>query len=324
MGVGAIVGVSITRKNIYMKLFSIKSNKLAPIDEAPFKLEKHLQKLVEANIQSMFNGLQFVKTEFSLSGQHKDLRIDTLAFDVSGRSFVIIEYKRGKNFSVIDQGYGYLSAMLNKQADFVLAYNNKFKTNYGIADINWKESKVYFIAPDFTPMQLESVSFKDLPILLWEAKKYKNSLLTLNRVGVAAGSAQIANISSKGKKSNSVQSQIRAYTENDLLLKSKEPIKELYFDLKSGILNLANFEVKITKLYAAFLLDGSNFVDVEPFGKSLKVFLNVAKGKLNDPNKMARDISNIGHHGNGDYQVVLKDSEKLDKILDLIKQNLPA
>lgn len=32
---------------------------------------------------------------------------------------MIIEYKRDKNFSVIDQGYAYLSLMLNNKADFI-------------------------------------------------------------------------------------------------------------------------------------------------------------------------------------------------------------
>ena len=302
-----------------MRLFISKSNKLNPISEEIFKLEKDLQKLVEANIGSLFSGLQFVETEFSFSGQHKEMRIDTLAYDTQSKSFVIIEYKRGKSFSVIDQGYAYLSAMLNKSADFVLSYNNKFKTNFAVKDINWNESKVYFISPEFTAMQKESVSFKDLPIFLWEVKKYKSDIISLNRVGISTGTAEIASIASKGSRSKSVQTQVKAYTETDLISKSKEHIKELYFELKDALQDLANFEIKITKLYTAFTLDGSNVVDIEPFGNSLKIFLNVSKGNLKDPYGIARDISKVGHHGNGDYQVELKNTENFDKLLALVK-----
>ncbi len=49
-----------------------------------------------------------VKSEFQLN----NLRIDTLAFDKESNSFVIIEYKRGVNFSVIDQGYAYLALLI--------------------------------------------------------------------------------------------------------------------------------------------------------------------------------------------------------------------
>lgn len=302
-----------------MKLFSAKLKKLSPIYEENFKLEKDLQKLVESNIKTLFSGLQFVKTEFSFSGQHKEMRIDTLAYDTQSKAFVIIEYKRGKSFSVIDQGYAYLSAMLNKSADFVLAYNNKFKTNFAVSDINWNESKVYFISPEFTAMQKESVSFKDLPIFLWEVKKYKSNIISLNRVGISTGTAQIASISSKYSKSKSVQTQVKTYTETDLISKSKEHIKELYFELKDALQDIANFEIKITKLYTAFILNGSNVIDIEPIGNSLKVFLNAAKGKLKDPYGITRDISKVGHHGNGDYLVELKNSEKLNKLIELVK-----
>ena len=35
------------------------------------------------------------------------------------------------------------------------------------------------------------------------------------------------------------------------------------------------------------------------------------KGTLNDPKKIARDVSNIGHWGNGDYEIKIKDSSNL-------------
>ena len=42
---------------------------------------------------------ELIKSEFALN----NLRIDTLAYDNENSSFVIIEYKRDRNFSVIDQ-----------------------------------------------------------------------------------------------------------------------------------------------------------------------------------------------------------------------------
>jgi RecB family endonuclease NucS len=82
-----------------MVLFAINKDKLNPIKEEKFKLEKHIQQLTEDNLSMIF-GLDFIKSEFSLH----DFRIDSLAFDKESNSFVIIEYKRDKNYSVIDQG----------------------------------------------------------------------------------------------------------------------------------------------------------------------------------------------------------------------------
>jgi hypothetical protein len=56
------------------------------------------------------------------------LRIDTLAFDPESRAFIIIEYKRDRNFSVIDQGMAYLNLMLNNKTDFILEYNERITT----------------------------------------------------------------------------------------------------------------------------------------------------------------------------------------------------
>jgi RecB family endonuclease NucS len=102
-----------------MALFRIENNKqLINIKEQPFKLEKEIQSLTENNLKTIF-GLEFVKSEFALN----NFRIDTLAFDRETGTLVIIEYKRDKNFSVIDQGYAYLSLMLNNKADFILEFN---------------------------------------------------------------------------------------------------------------------------------------------------------------------------------------------------------
>ena len=77
-----------------------------------------MQELTEKNLETVF-GLEFVATEY----QVQKLFIDTLAFDRETKTFVIIEYKRDRSFSVVDQGFSYLSLMLNNKADFILAYN---------------------------------------------------------------------------------------------------------------------------------------------------------------------------------------------------------
>ena len=41
---------------------------------------------------------------------------------------------------------------------------------------------------------------------------------------------------------------------------------------------------------------------------------------LNDPKKIMRDISSIGHWGNGDYEIQVQTTEELEYIMSLIKQ----
>ena len=95
-------------------------NSLKKLSENEFKLEKDLQSFVEKNLGFLLD-LDMIKSEFTI----ENYRFDTLAFDRENNSFVIIEYKKGTSYSVVDQGYAYLSTMLNNKAEFILEYNEK-------------------------------------------------------------------------------------------------------------------------------------------------------------------------------------------------------
>ncbi len=82
---------------------------------------RETQTIVERNLITLLKS-DLIKSEFSLN----NFRIDTLAFDMKSKPFVIIEFKRDKSFSVIDQGYAYLSLMLNNKADLLKKVSKLF------------------------------------------------------------------------------------------------------------------------------------------------------------------------------------------------------
>ena len=127
-----------------MPLFKNNNKKLVPISRIRFSLERDIQKITENNLATIF-GFEFVCSEYQL----QNLRIDTLAFDKENKSFVVIEYKRDRNQSVIDQGFSYLALMLNNKADFILQYNECMKDNLKREDVDWEQSKVLFISNNF-------------------------------------------------------------------------------------------------------------------------------------------------------------------------------
>lgn len=137
--------------------------------EIGFDRESRIQKIIEENLQAVF-GLKFIRSEFPIHG----LRIDTLAFDEETKSFVIIEYKREKSFSVVDQGVSYLALMLKNKADFVLEYmeRNPNSKKVGREDVDWSQSRVIFVADSFNEYQVGAIGFRSLPIELWEAKLF--------------------------------------------------------------------------------------------------------------------------------------------------------
>lgn len=49
--------------------------------------------------------------------------------------------------------------------------------------------------------------------------------------------------------------------------------------------------------------------------------LNIKEGELNDPKQMARNVKNVGHWGNGGYEITVKDSDSFDYIVSLIRQS---
>ena len=79
-----------------MALYDINGTDLKYIKENSFKLEKEIQTLCEKNMLQLI-GYKFVKTEFTI----ENFRLDSLGFDETAKAFVIVEYKRDKNFSVI-------------------------------------------------------------------------------------------------------------------------------------------------------------------------------------------------------------------------------
>lgn len=298
-----------------MALFKIEKN-LEYIKEKPFRLEKEIQELTENNLKTIF-GLEFVKSEFALN----NFRIDTLAFDKEANAFVIIEYKRDKNFSVIDQGYAYLSLMLNNKADFILEFNENLDKTLKRSDVDWSQSRVLFVSPAFTNYQREAINFKDLPIELWEVKRFENTTVSYEQIQKAGAQESIKTISKADKTIDNVAKEIKVYSEQEHLENVSEEIKELYEKFKSAIQNLDNLEIKPKKKYIAFVA-GRNVIDILPQKKALKMWINMSKGELDDTKGITRDVSTTGHWGNGDFEIQVKDDENLEYILSLVKQSI--
>ena len=300
-----------------MPIFTIKqNNKLEKVKEVSFKKEKEIQRLTEQNLKEIF-GLEFVNSEFALG----NLRIDTLAFDNETKSFVIIEYKKEKNFSVIDQGYAYLALLLNNKADFILEYNECKNKNLKKGDVDWSQSRVIFISPQFTKYQKRAINFKDLPIELWEISKYENNTILFNQLKSPETSESITKVSPRSDIVQKVNREIKVYTEEDHLNVMPEEIVETYEELKERILNLGdNIEIRPRKRYIGFIAN-TNFVDIHPQKSQIKIWINLNKGELDDPKNLARDVSKIGHWGNGDYEITVKPNSDLDYLMTLIKQS---
>jgi len=300
-----------------MIIYNTAGNKLVQVKEKPFKLEREIQSIFESNLQNIM-GLLFVKSEFTI----KNKRIDTLAYDKETNAFIIIEYKRDKNYSVVDQGLTYLNLMLQNKAEFILTYNETLQDVLHSKDVDWSQSRVAFVSPSFTDNQISASDFKDFGIELWEIKQFENNTISINTIKKSNGAPSIKPLLENSDSLKEVKENIKVYTEEDHFSNGSDYIIELYEKFKSSILNLTDgIEILPQKYYIAFK-KGSNISDIEIQKKSLKIFINAKIGSLDDPKRLVKDVSNIGHRGNGDYQIQIENDKDLEYIMSLIKQVL--
>jgi len=74
------------------------------------------------------------------------------------------------------------------------------------------------------------------------------------------------------------------------------------------------------KLYVAYKAE-TNFVDVVPQAKRLRLSLNMPFPEINDPRGLCKDISGVGRWGNGDVEFGLSSLDELPYVMGLVRQS---
>jgi len=111
------------------------------------------------------------------------------------------------------------------------------------------------------------------------------------------------------------------YTIDDhMYLAKSSPVRPLFDAFRKEVLALDPCVTEeFLKLYVAYKAE-TNFVDVVPQAKRLRLSLNLQFHELNDPKGLAKDVTNIGRWGNGDVEVGLAKLEELPYIMGLVRQ----
>lgn len=99
------------------------------------------------------------------------------------------------------------------------------------------------------------------------------------------------------------------------------PMRDLFETLRKAVLALDPcVGEEFLKQYVAYKAE-TNFVDVVPRAKRLVLVLNLGIADIEDPKGLCRDISDIGHAGNGDVEVGLSSQDELPYVMGLIRQS---
>jgi hypothetical protein len=315
-----------------MEVFNLKNNIVEEVDVKPFKLEKDIQCLVENNTEIFFN-LEFIYSELSV-GKY---RIDTLCFDNENNSFVIIEYKKGSSYSVIDQGYTYLQLLLNNKSDFLLTLSQHFNKVLRLEDIDWSQSKIIFVSQSFNSYQKDSVNFKNLPFELWEIKRFTNNTIVFNK-HQSNSNESIESLNNTRNKNviSSVNKEVKVYSIEDHISIMSKSVSEMWIELKNNIFELEGIELVPKRHYVGLVLNGSSFSTIcyIQFRKT-KILFTIIRGvdnsdgsksknffTIDDPKGIVNDHQRTLNNGTTQkqYKISLDLKSDLDYIMFLVKQ----
>jgi len=307
-----------------IKLFRYAADKAAELAGKSAAIEKTLQGLIESQMDT-FLGVRFLATEYD-TGVKQPGRIDSLGLDENGCP-VIVEYKRHSNENVINQGLFYLDWLLDHKAEFQLLVMKKLGKE--AADkIEWSGTRLLCIAADFTRYDQHAVAQIKRNIELIRYKLFGDDLLLFELVNgggasVASSSRMVEVADQLPTAKSPAPSTLAMKTHADQIATASPQLLALFEQTRGHILAQGDDIIeKPLKLYVAFRRL-KNFVCMSLISKQdPHLFLTL---KL-DPATVAlepgfsRDVSNIGHWGTGDLELVLRTAADVEKARSLIER----
>jgi predicted transport protein len=306
-----------------MAIFEIDKGKARRVRLSEFKLEKDLQQLVENNLETIFN-CRLIATEFSTGNIHSG-RIDTLAISEDNNP-VIIEYKKVASSDLINQSLYYLHWIRDHKGDFQIAANRTLGKDI---EVDWSDIRVICLAPEYKKYDLHAVQVMGANIELWQYKTYDNGILNIEEVykrTTSTTNQDTADISSKnpvmveaGKKA-ALTRKTATYTLEEHFENLDENILELFNTIRDYIVTIdSSIEETPKKNYIAYKTS-QNFACLQTYKKKLTLFLKLDANEVNPMPKQGRDVSEIGHFGTGDFELIIKDLADFEETKHLINE----
>ncbi len=100
------------------------------------------------------------------------------------------------------------------------------------------------------------------------------------------------------------------------------PMKDLFAAFRKEVIALDPCVTEeFLKLYVAYKAE-TNFVDVVPQTKRMRLSLNMAFSEISDPKGLCKDVTGLGRWGNGNVEVFLAHLDELPYVMGLVRQAL--
>jgi len=299
-------------------IFEISNDKLIPVEQKNFALEKELQSLIENNLAEVFN-CRFVSSEFSTGAQHAG-RIDSLALSEDDNP-VIIEYKKVESSQLINQSLFYLHWIQDHKGDFEIAVQ---KTLGSDVNVDWSDVRVICLAPNYKKYDLHAVQVMGANIELWRYRLYSNNSLYLEEVlrGSKADSAESSDKNPVMVEAGKKAAQIRAtatYTIEQHFKGKSESIQELMHSVSEYVMGLDSSIEEVPKKFYIAYKASQNIVCMEAKNRNIKIWVKLKPSDVIDPPSSYRDVSSIGHYGTGDAEFTISTQDELEEVRRFIE-----
>jgi predicted transport protein len=302
-----------------MPLYQLKQQRVSQVKPSSFRNERELQRLFEANLEELL-GVRFIASEFT-TGDRQRGRIDSLGIDQDGTP-VIVEFKKAGKDNVINQGLFYLDWLVDHKGDFTLVAQEKLGKDI---EIDWSSPRLILVAENFSEYDKYAVNRIGANIQLWTYRRYGDDFLFLESIFATTNLKPVKKEKAMDMETETDKEVVEeiVYTLDDHLLGKPNEAKILFDAIRERIFALnADGDIieKPNKIYVSYK-HGKNFCELQIQSASLKMWLDIPYGELDDPHKLARDVTKIGHHGTGTVETKLSNLTELDAVMYLIEQS---
>ncbi|WP_435059320.1 DUF5655 domain-containing protein [Streptomyces sp. bgisy060] len=263
--------------------------------------EADVQRLVEANMEALL-GVRFLASEYSTGPVHAG-RIDSLGIDANGAP-VVVEYKRGTDPGVINQGLFYLSWLVDHRGEFEHLVRDRLGAT-AAAQVLWSGPRLICVAGDYTRYDLHAVREHRRSIDLVRYRYFGTDLIGLETLTAATGRP------APGRREQHTTQAVRG---------ARERIAELAAAADEVLLGLGDGITKVQrKKYCAYQRL-RNFASICPPQRAkVHVYLSLDPTEVDLVPDFTRDVTGLGHHGTGDLEVRLRTEKDLERAQDLFR-----
>lgn len=295
-----------------MKLFRTTKGGVTEVTPRLAAVEADVQSLIEAHMETML-GVTFLASEYVIDCVDGG-RIDSLGIDENGAP-VIVEYKRGTDAGVINQGLYYLSWLTRHRS----AFDSLVRDRLGVptaAQVLWSAPRLICVAGDFSRFDAHAVREHRRSIDLVRYRYYGSDHVSLETVVSVTGKSGAANRRTRRHAHmdapQALQRQTGAMAE--LAVAADETLR----GLGDGITRVQR------KQYAAYQRLRNFACVIPPQQTKLLVYLKADPKSVDLTPGFTRDVTGLGHHGTGDLEVQLRTERDLERAQDLFRLSYAA